>query len=207
MKIQRILSHDSDDSERILLNRCLTGDRDAWEDFCKCYYGTIASIASWKKWKFDPQDLEDVTQDILIELIRSLRNFEFKSDLRTFVYKIAVRTCIARLRKKTTLKRSSSSVPVPIDPIESATEANWGHICIENAKNQEELLLEKETIHRIRKALFRLEEYCKELIKQRYFAEIPFSEIARKTGVKTNTLVIQLKRCLIRLLSILNEET
>jgi RNA polymerase sigma-70 factor, ECF subfamily len=207
MKIESDLGNNSNDDEKILLNRCLTGDPEAWEEFCQCYYGTIASIASWKRWRFDTQDLEDVTQDIVAELIRSLKNFEFKSDFRTFVYKIAVRTCIARLRKKSTLKRSFHSAPVPVDPIESGTEAGWGHICIEFGKNQEELLLEEETIHRVKKALYRLEEYCKELIKQRYFAEIPFHEIARKTGVKTNTLVIQLKRCLIRLLSIMNEET
>jgi len=206
MKIESDPDRDSNDNDRILLNRCLTGDPEAWEEFCQCYYSTIASIASWRRWRFESQDLEDVTQDILTELIRSLKTFEFKSDFRTFVYKIAVRTCIARLRKKTTLKRSCHSITVPVDSIESGTEAAWGHICIEIAKNQEELLLEKETIHRVKKALLHLEEYCKDLIKQRYFAEIPFHEIARKTGVKTNTLVIQLKRCLIRLLGILNEE-
>jgi RNA polymerase sigma-70 factor, ECF subfamily len=207
MKIESDPSRDLNDDERLLLNKCLTGDPEAWEEFCQCYYSTIASIASWRRWRFEAQDLEDVTQDILTELIRSLKTFEFKSDFRTFVYKIAVRTCIARLRKKSTLKRNCPTITVPVDPIESGTETAWGHICIELAKNQEELLLEKETIHRVKKALLQLEEYCKELIRQRYFAEIPFREIARKTGVKTNTLVIQLKRCLIRLLGILNEET
>ncbi len=207
MKVEPNQSNDLNDTERILLSRCLTGDPEAWEEFCRCYYSTIAAIASWKKWRFDAQDLEDVTQDILAELIRSLKNFEFKSDFRTFVYKIAVRTCIGRLRKKSTLKRGSHSFPVPVDTIEAGTEASWGHICTAIAKNQEQLLLEKETIHRMKKALYRLEEYCKELIKQRYFADIPFHEIARKTGTKANTLVIQLKRCLMRLVSIMNEET
>ena len=207
MKIQLNPTPSLNDNEKTLLHRCLSRENMAWEEFCQCYYGTIASIASWKKWRFDPQDLEDVTQDILIELIRSLKNFEFKSDLRTFVYRVAVNTCIARLRRKLTLKRSTFSVPVALDPIESGTDEDFGHICVELAKNQEELLLEKETLQRIRKALFRLEEHCKELIRQRYFADVPFREIARRTGIKTNTLVVQLKRCLIRLLSILNEET
>lgn len=187
--------------------RCLAGEQRAWEEVCHRYKGTIANVASWEKWRFDPHELEDVTQDIMLEIITSLKGFEFKSDLRTFIYRIAPNACIGRLKTKLRLKRIKQSVLVHVDPIESGTGEYCGHICVDLSKNQEELLLEKEMLHRVMRALLRMDECCKELIIQRYFAEIHFHEIARKTGIKKNTLVIQLKRYLVRLLSILQEDT
>ena len=181
------------------MGRCFAGEQRAWEEVCQCYSGTIANVASWEKWRFDPHELEDVTQDIMVEVITALKNFQFKSDTRTFIYSIAVHTCIGRLEKKLTLKRIKQSVLVYIDPIESGTDEHCGHICVDPSKNPEELLLEKEKLQHVMSALLRMDEHCKRLIKQRYFAEVTFREIARRTGIKKNTLVIQLKRYLIRL--------
>ncbi|MGO9121097.1 MAG: RNA polymerase sigma factor [Desulfomonilaceae bacterium] len=194
------------DAEKVLVGRCLAGEQKAWEEICRSYHDTVANVASWEKWRFDPHELEDVTQDIMLEIVTSLKNFKFKSDPRTFIYRIAVHTCIGRLKKKLTLKRINQSVVAHIDTIESGRGEHCGHLCVDMSKNQEELLLEKEMLHRIMRTLLRMDEDCKDLIMQRYFAEVPFQEIARKTGIKTNTLVIRLKRYLIRFQSILNEE-
>jgi predicted DNA-binding protein YlxM (UPF0122 family) len=43
------------------------------------------------------------------------------------------------------------------------------------------------------------------LIEARYFSDISFQEMAKRRGVKANTLVVQLKRCLVRLLGFLKE--
>lgn len=194
------------DAERNLVTRCLAGEQKAWEEICRSYRGTIANVASWEKWRFDQHELEDVSQDIMLEIVTSLKNFKFKSDLRTFIYRIAVHTCIGRLKKRLTLKRINQSVLVHIDPIESGRGEHCGHLCVDMSKNQEELLLEKEMLHRIVGTLQSMDEDCKDLIMQRCFAEVPFQEIARKTGIKTNTLVARLKRYLIRFQTILNEE-
>ncbi len=193
--------------ERSLVAGCLTGDRTAWDDFLEGHYGTVLSVAGWKKWRFDPQEVEDVCQEIMTEIVRSLRTFKFKSNLGTFVYKVAVNTCIAQLRKKTAVKRKTLSAQVALDPIESQTDGHGAHICVNPGKSQEDLLLEQEELGSLKRALFKLEKRCKELIEARYFSDISFQEIADRTGVKTNTLVVQLKRCLVRLLGILREET
>ncbi len=194
------------DAEKNLVRRCLTGEQAAWEEICRSYSGTIANVASWEKWRFEPHELEDVTQDIMLEIITSLKNFNFKSDLRTFIYRIAVHTCIGRLKKKLTLKRNNGSVPIHIDPFESGKGEHCGYVCVDMSKNQEQLLLEKQMLHCVMRTLLRMDEDCKDLIMQRYLAEIPFREIAQRTGVKCNTLVIRLKRHLIRFQNILNED-
>jgi RNA polymerase sigma factor (sigma-70 family) len=80
--------------------------------------------------------------------------------------------------------------------------------CLDSAGfgNPEDLLIRSETIQRVGKALARLNERCRELVRDRYFSELSFLEIAEKTGIKENSLVVQLKRCLVRLLGILEGE-
>ncbi len=199
VKIQLPTTANLKDAEKTLVGRCLAGEERAWEELCQFCGGTIGKIASSGKWRFDPHELEDVTQDIMLEIVTSLKNFEFKSDLRTFVYSIAVHTCIGLLEKKLTRKRIHQSGLVHIDPFESGTGVNCGHICVDRSKNPEELLVEKETLQRVMRAVMSMDGYCKQLIMQRYFAEVTARDLALRYKVKSNTLVVQLKRSLVRL--------
>jgi len=207
MKVQAKVTNHSDIGERSLVASCVEGDHKAWEEFFKRHYGAISSVASWRKWRFDPHELEDVKQEVTLQVIKSLQTFSFKSSLGTFVYKIAVNTCIAHLRRRRALKRKADCADVALDPIESGTEdENRAHICVTPDKNQEQLFQERETLESLKKALFKMDDRCKELIDQRYFEEISFQEISQLTGVKVNTLIIRLKRCLARLLISMEED-
>jgi RNA polymerase sigma-70 factor (ECF subfamily) len=206
MMTEAATTYTLDNSERLLVARCLRGEQKAWDELFGSHYRTVSSVASWKKWGFDAQEVEDVTQDIVVQIVTSLKTFEFKSSLSTFAYRIAVNTCTAHLREKKAIKRKTYSAQVALDPIESGTDGQESQVCVNPGKSQEELLLEQETLRSLYAALLRLEKRCKELIQQRYFRQMSFHEIAQSTGIKTNTLVVQLKRCLARLLSILKEE-
>ncbi len=192
--------------ERQLVERCLAGERQAWDEFFDTHYRRISAIASWRKWHFDPVEREDVMQEILTEVVRSLKTFEFKARVRTFIHKVAVITCVAHLRKKTRQKRGSKYTHVPINP----TDNGWGRddeeIPLSSLPNPEELLLKSESLSAVRKALAGLGERCKQLIRLRYFSELSFAEISKQTGVKENTLVINMRRCLLRLIHRLQGE-
>jgi RNA polymerase sigma factor (sigma-70 family) len=206
MNDQAALSYCLDEGEKLLVTKCLTGNQNAWDEFFEGHYGTISSVVSWKKWRFIAHEVEDITQEIVLEIIKSLKTFQFKSNLNTFVYRIAINTCIAHIRKKTAGKRKLQTNEVAVDHIESGTSEDYARICINPGKNQEELLLEEETFSLLKKALFKLEERCKELIEKRYFLDASFQEIALATGIKPNTLIVQLKRCLARVMRLMNEE-
>lgn len=197
------VDHAYETDERALVGRCLAGEGQAWESFLSGYYRTIWSIVSWRKWGFDSAEKEDVTQDVLEALIRSLGNFEFKARVNTFVYRISISTCIAHLRKKTALKRGAASRHLPIDPISSECDDPEIHIHGNPCRNPEELLQRRESLIQIKQALARLEEKCRELVDSRYLKELSFREIADMTGVKENTLVVNLRRCLLRLFDLL----
>ena len=191
-----------EDAEKSLVKRCIAGDRNAWDTVFEAHFPTISSIASWRKWGFDRAEIEDVRQDIIEAVIKSLRTFEFRSRLSTFIYRISVSSCIAHLRRRSAVKRGGGGTLVV--PMEE------GRDCCDNSafvdglsitKNPEKLLIDQEGLRAMRGALAQLDERCRELIRFRYYEELSFREIAAMTGSKENTLVVMLKRCLIRLLN------
>ncbi|MCA1960312.1 MAG: sigma-70 family RNA polymerase sigma factor [Desulfomonile sp.] len=192
--------------ERRLVALCLTGDRKAWDEFFDANYRTISSVVAWRRWGFTPAEAEDVTQDIFEAIIKSLKGFEFRSKLSTFVYKISVSICIARLRKRAALKRGSGRAELPIDPFMETMEIDTTTTRGGSLDNPEDLLIRRESIFAVGKALTGLNERCRELIRFRYFNELSFQEISEITGLKENSLVVQLKRCLARLFGILQAE-
>jgi RNA polymerase sigma factor (sigma-70 family) len=193
------MSHNLDENERLLVARCKAGDRQAWDDFFGAHYRTISSVVSWRKWHFSPEEQEDVTQDVVAEVIKSMKHFGLACMVSTFVYKISVNTCVTHLRYKTALKRKTSLCQVPLDPVGNGDQAGAMQVAAPQDSNPEALLLSREKTSLIRKALAALEARCKELVTLRYLLEYSIAEIAEKIGVKQNTLVVQLKRCLLRL--------
>jgi len=200
------MSDKSDLKETMLVQRCRSGDREAWNEFCEIYYPTISFVVSWPKWRFQPDEREDVIQDVATQLIKALDKFEMVCSLATFVQRVSVNACITRLRRKTTLKRRTHLFQVPLDTIGDGSPQESASIASNPDTNQESMLLAKERISFVRKALAKLEERCKELITLRYLMELSFVEIAEKTGLKENTLVVHLKRCLMRLFKMIEGE-
>jgi len=192
--------------EKRLVTLCLNGDRRAWDEFLDAYYRTITSVVAWRRWRFTQAEAEDVTQDILEAVVKSLKNFEFRSKVSTFVYKISVSTCIARLRKRTAQKRGSGMAEVPIDSLVETMDLHTACTSGGSLGNPEELLMRQESVFAVGKALAGLNEKCRELIRFRYFSELSFQEISEMTGLKENSLVVQMKRCLMRLLGVLQAE-
>jgi RNA polymerase sigma factor (sigma-70 family) len=188
----------SDQEERILVGRCLQGDGCAWERLMELHYPKVAGIVRWPKWKFDVREVEDVTQEALERIVSSLKHFRFQSSLGTFVYKITVNTCVEQLRRKTAAKRSAPCMP--LDPIRSDREDIEVHMAANPGPNQEEMLLAHERMALLRRGLASLDQRCKELVRLRFFEELSFEEMASRLNTKKNTLVVQLKRCLLRVL-------
>jgi RNA polymerase sigma-70 factor (ECF subfamily) len=192
------MSSECDREERSLIEKCLCGDGYAWDKLFELHQPRIAGIVRWPKWKFDRHEIEDVMQEALEEVVKSLKTFKFQSALATFIHKVTVNTCIEQIRKKTAAKRDG--LCVPIDPTGTDREDTDAHIPVNPGLNQEEMLLGMERVGLLKQALTSLDKRCKDLVRLRYFEDLSFQEIAFRLDTKQNTLVVQLKRCLLRVL-------
>ncbi|MDE6695987.1 MAG: RNA polymerase sigma factor [Muribaculaceae bacterium] len=121
----------------------------------------------------NPQDLEDLYQDVLVNIWRGLPSFRTESSIRTWVYRIALNTCVSTLRTRS--KRPSQSslddvILVPDDSQEKRDAVKDLYECIA-------------TLNPVDKAILMM-----------WLDEYSYEEIAETIGIKRNNVAIRLHR-------------
>ncbi len=75
-----------EDADAILVEKALGGDREALERLVHRHQAWIYNIAV--RMVFQPQDAEEVTQEVLVKVITRLASFRGESRFRTWLYRI-----------------------------------------------------------------------------------------------------------------------
>lgn len=85
-----------EDVDRWLVEKARAGDVDAYEVLVRRHRGRIYRIAL--RMLGDPQDAEDVAQDVLIQVWTALAGFAGASAFTTWLYRIVVNRCMNQVR-------------------------------------------------------------------------------------------------------------
>ena len=121
----------------------------------------------------NPQDLEDLYQDVLVNIWRGLRSFRSESSIRTWVYRIALNTCVSTLRARSNRPAQSSLEEVILvadDSLEKREAIKDLYECIA-------------TLNPIDKAIMMM-----------WLDEYSYDEIAETIGLKRNNVATRLHR-------------
>ena len=88
----------SDHEQQELVKQAIQGDRKALNDLIGYHQPFIYNLA----WKLchDPNDAQDLTQEVLIKVITKLAQFGFKSKFRTWLYRIVINEFLQTKRRK-----------------------------------------------------------------------------------------------------------
>lgn len=90
-------TYQDDQDDRELVAATLSGDRTALEQLIRRHQAWIYNIAI--RMVMQPEDAEDVTQEILIKLITRLSSFQGKSSFRTWLYRLVANHVIDMSRR------------------------------------------------------------------------------------------------------------
>jgi RNA polymerase sigma-70 factor (ECF subfamily) len=105
------------------------------------------------------EDVEDVTQETFVAVMRSLKGFRGEAKFGTWVHTIASRQIAEYYRRRRPAEETiQESLPSPKDPV-----------------TREEAIL-------LRQALHRLPERYREVVLLRFVEQMPFDEIAGQMG-------------------------
>lgn len=92
-------------SEQELINNLCAGEESAFRELFNLYsdkvYNTALSMLQ------NQQDAEDITQEVFVEVYRSVKNFKRESQLYTWIYRIAISKCSDHIKKQKAKKRFS----------------------------------------------------------------------------------------------------
>lgn len=79
-------------SDKVWINEILNGEREKFSFIVEKYQTMIFRIAMG--YTHSKEDAEDLTQDIFIQIYRSLASFRQESEFSTWIYRITVNQCI-----------------------------------------------------------------------------------------------------------------
>jgi RNA polymerase sigma-70 factor (ECF subfamily) len=89
--------------EKLLIDRLKRGEEEAFREIVETrqglVYNTVLGLLQ------NPEDAEDVTQEVFIKVFESVRDFKGESAFSTWLYRIAVTSSLEFLRKRKRKKR------------------------------------------------------------------------------------------------------
>ena len=137
------------------------------------------------------EDREDLFQEIIFNIWRSLPSFKGQSNVTTWLYKIALRVSM-RYAQKTAKMRNLRR---PLKGLDLTFEAK--HDTVQELEKEEE-------IKRLRACISTLNE-VEGLIVTLYLEELNYKEIGEIVGIMDNHVAVKMKRIKTKLLTCIKE--
>jgi RNA polymerase sigma factor (sigma-70 family) len=177
--------------ERAIVARCNRGEEAAWAVLYHTYRDRVYRITHWRRWRFAPEEAEEIMQEVFLALVSSLRAFDFRSSLDTYISQIATNKCISGLRKRTAARAGGRTGHVSLDKVEWALR--------DGGDPPDERLLEREQRETLQKWFRSLGQACQSILRFRFIDDFSYQEIATLLGVQEGTVASRLSRCLAEL--------
>jgi RNA polymerase sigma factor (sigma-70 family) len=185
----------NEDTERSedewLVQGCIRGDQQAWEELIDKYKRLIYSIPI--KYGASSTDAADVFQAVCIEVLNSLPQLKSVGSLRSWLITVTVRQAYRWKRKQTSY--------IELDAMEPEVAAGLAWIPPVETLEQ----LEQEQI--VRDVVAKLAPRHRELVQLLFFQQppLPYAEVARRMGLATGSIGFIRGRCLDKLRTALVE--
>jgi RNA polymerase sigma-70 factor (ECF subfamily) len=163
--------------DRELLKRCLGHEPGSWNEFVDrflgMFYHVIHYTAHLRSVILQPEDVEDVAAEILMQIIANdyklLREFRGKASLATYLTVIARRICTHELTRRTVVNK-----PLPVEA-PAAREQPRGEAGIEN-------------VEEVQRLLRHLPSREREIVRRFYLEGRSYEEISTELHIPINTI-------------------
>jgi RNA polymerase sigma-70 factor, ECF subfamily len=89
--------------EKEFLHQLKSGDKAAFNELVTLYANRV--INTCYRFFPDREDAEDISQEVFIEVFKSIKSFRGDSSLSTWIYRITVTKCLDEIKKRNRKKR------------------------------------------------------------------------------------------------------
>jgi RNA polymerase sigma-70 factor (ECF subfamily) len=167
---------DAGDNE--LVRRFVQGDASAFDRIVSRHRDAVFRFVRWQLGG-PRHEAEDATQDVFVEVLRSLPRYEGRSRLRTWVLGLARNVCLRRRRA------AARGLPSPRDP--AGAEETLLSIP-DTTADVEAVLARRETVERVRAAIEELGPEHRAVVLLREIEGLSYEEIASVLDVPVGTV-------------------
>jgi len=173
------------ETEAKLIQKSKDGDVSAFEELITEYKKIAYNIAL--RILKNKEDAEDISQEALIKVFRSINQFNMMSSFKTWLYRIVVNTCLD-------FKRTQKALVISVDqPIQSGHNEFFVDIQ-DNRPSPEEIAQSKQTQKVIVDTIDKLEEDFRNVIILRDINGFSYEEISEILSCNIGTVKSRISR-------------
>jgi RNA polymerase sigma-70 factor (ECF subfamily) len=159
-----------------LVQRCRTGDADAWNKLVERFSRYVYAIAT-QAFRLPQHDAEDVFQDVFGRVFERLDTLRSDAAIRPWIGQLTRNCCLDRLRGD---KREL----IVDEVVESAAEDEIEHL---------------DEAFAVHECLARLSEECRDVLDRFFCQDESYKTIGEALGIPAGTIASRISRCLARL--------
>jgi RNA polymerase sigma-70 factor (ECF subfamily) len=172
--------------DREAVEACQRGEREAFDHLVERYQRDVYRLCY--RYVNDPQDANDMAQDVFLKAYRAIGKFRGESSFSTWLYRIAVNTC---------LNFRSSRRPEGDELSDSLPDGHAGVL---------DTIVADERARRVREAVTRLPEKQRATLILKIYHELTHEEVAAVVGASVGTVKANLFHALGNLRKMLQAE-
>jgi RNA polymerase sigma-70 factor (ECF subfamily) len=188
------------EAEAQLLARCRRGEPDAWDELFDRHYAAAGRFIFQLASDFTAEDVEEVSQEVFLSVIRNLDSFQAQSQFQTWLFRIAANKARDYREKSRAAKRGGGQVTLSLNAEDS--ESGLPIDPPSSAPTPDLQLLNVERAGLVRDALDQVDAPCREIIELRYFGDLSYEELSSELKLNPKTVSSRLSKCLDKLESI-----
>lgn len=174
------------ESEKSLLERAKAGEITAFEQLIESYQRKIFNIALRMLGNHD--DANDLAQEVLIRIYKSIKSFKEQSSFSTWIYRITTNVCLDEIRKRKNKKTISLDEEIKLDDGDIKRQ-------IESDEPSPEDMAEKHELKRIvNDAIAMLSDEHRVAIILRDMQGLSYEEIAEALKLPEGTVKSRINR-------------
>ena len=170
--------------ERALLDECRQGDPHAFARLVALHERMVFNLCA--RLLGDLEEARDVSQEVFLQVFRTLRKFQGRSTFKTWVYRIAVNQCYNRRRW---WRRRRRDQLVSLDILGPTDEAR---LCTSRGPEQD--YESEECVRRVQRALQALPFPQRTVLLLREVEGLSCEQVAETIGVAVGTVKSRLSR-------------
>ena len=164
-----------------LIERCLAGDQDAWEQIVRLHWRKVFNVAYKFVGKHD--EAEDLTQDIFLKIFKALKTFDRRANFQTWIISISRNLCIDHYRS-VRKERQTIAREVDTSDLQPASVERGPYQVVEHGDLRALL----------RQALQTLPVTLRTAVILRDLHELSYQEIADQLGLPEGTVKSRINR-------------
>jgi RNA polymerase sigma-70 factor, ECF subfamily len=164
-----------------LIQQCLAGDQQAWEQIVRQHRRKVFNIAYKFTGKHD--EAEDLTQDIFLKIFKSLHTFDRRANFQTWLVSVSRNLCIDHYRS---VRKERETIDRDVDANElSPLSHDPGPVAA---------LEQQDRVALLKQAMAELPDTLRTAVLMRDIQELSYQEIADKLRLPEGTVKSRINR-------------